>query len=470
MKPTPFYVSAACCLLGLSSSLAEDTPAAPTQNQAEAEKLEQQTVNWLRDSLTGKKSTPPKDQDLANAEAVNSTEESIWKSYSKAATLAGWNKQLMPNPEPINEVIKAGKKPQIKASVLSSGDFKMPYTIMAKGTKPKEGWPLFITMHGGGKYHGKEKMTAHGWQVNSREWQAQMKLTAAVYKPDGLYFIPRMADDRKGRWWQKHNIDIFTRMIRHAILFNEVDPNRVYIMGISQGGYGSCHLAPFMADLFAAAGPMAGGRKTITENLRNLPFRSDIGENDTAYKRITLAKELHDSIDELKAKDPEGYKNKLAIQKGRGHGIDYSQSPSWLADNIRNPHPDKVVWRCYAKDGIYRDSFYWLSLSKTPEEGEFSIVASVDKTTNTINLTAEEVIPSKEKGEEPSRKPLSSSDIIVHLNDHILDLDKPVQIALNGKKAFSGKVRRSRNTMLKNLTQRGDINYAFPVNITVKGQ
>jgi len=33
----------------------------------------------------------------------------------------------------------------------------------------------------------------------------------------------------------KHNIDIFTRMIRDAILFNDVNPNKVYIMGISQG-------------------------------------------------------------------------------------------------------------------------------------------------------------------------------------------------------------------------------------------
>jgi poly(3-hydroxybutyrate) depolymerase len=85
-----------------------------------------------------------------------------------------------------------------------------------------------------------------------------MQLTAKVDKPAGLYLLPRMAAGRMGRWWHKHNIDIFTRMIRHAILFNEVDPNRVYIMGISQGGYGSCHLAPFLADLFAGAGPMDG--------------------------------------------------------------------------------------------------------------------------------------------------------------------------------------------------------------------
>jgi len=178
---------------------------------------------------------------------------------------------------------------------------------------------------------------------------------------------------------------------------------------------------------------MAGGMMTVTENLRNLPFRSDIGEKDTMYDRIKLANELHTQLDKLKSKDPEGYKNVLAIQKGRGHGIDYSKSPTWLAEHTRNPYPEKIVWRCFQKDGIYRDHFYWLSLSQTPTEGEFEIIATLDKGSNKVVISAEEVVTVQYKKEKKStRKPLEAAHVIVHLNDEMLDLDKEVIIELNG--------------------------------------
>ena len=433
---------------------------------AEENKKPNLTATWLDAALSGKEVVIPEETTPLAAGDVEMEQNRLWKAYTEAARRARWDRELLPVPETIAKMTERRKRPQLTAGSLKSGEHEMPYLFMAKGEKPATGWPMFICLHGGGQQKVEK---AHGWDVNTREWQAQMSLTGRVYKPSGLYFIPRMADDRLGRWWHKHNIDIFTRVIRHAILFNDVDPNKIYIMGISQGGYGSCHLAPFMADLFAAAGPMAGGMMTVTENLRNLPFRSDIGEKDTMFKRIEYAQQLHEAIDAHKAKDPEGYKNVLAIQKGRGHGIDYSLSPTWLATNTRNPHPERIVWRCHNKHGIFRDNFYWLSLTNTPEKGEFRIVASLDKKNNLVTITAEEVTPAKEQGEEPSRKPLTASQIVVHLNDAMLDLEKEITIELNGNQAFKGMLQRSQGTILRNLVERGDINYAFPAEVKVGG-
>ncbi|BDS07698.1 hypothetical protein NT6N_27380 [Oceaniferula spumae] len=423
-------------------------------------------AKWMDEALAGKSPAALNDETMLKEGDVAAAKTKLWAEYKAAAKRAGWDKHLLSVPEPIEKMTAGGKKPKLQAGKLTSDDKTMPYLFMAKGKKPAAGWPMFICLHGGGQH---KVDTAHGWDVNTREWQAQMSLTARVYKPAGLYFIPRMADDRLGRWWHKHNIDIFTRMIRDAILFNDVDSNKIYIMGISQGGYGTCHLTPFLADLFAGGGSMAGGMMTVTENLRNVAFRSDIGEKDTMFKRIELAKELHTSIDALKAKDPDGYENVLAIQEGRGHGIDYSKSPSWLITHTRNPYPTKIVWRCYEKAGLYRDNFYWLSLTKTPEKGEFDLTASVDKARNLVTITAEEVIPAKEKDGKATRKPLTSSKVTVNLNDDMVDLDQEVTVMLNGKQVFKGKLKRSRFTMMKNLVKRGDINYAFPAEVTVGG-
>ena len=424
---------------------------------------------WMESAMVGRPAGVPKKNDLLKKGEVKAEQDLMWKTYKKVAVRLRWDQHLLPVPESIEEVIKKGERMKMKPGVLTSGAMEMPYVLISKGKKPANGWPMFISLHGGGQYTQLDLSGPHGWPVNNSEWQAQMKLTMKVYKPAGLYFIPRMAHDRWGRWWMKHNIDIFTRVIKRAILFNDVDPNRIYIMGISQGGYGTCHLSPLLADQFAAAGSMAGGMMTVTENLRNLPFRSDIGEKDTMYNRIKLANELHTKIDELKAKDPKGYENVLAIQKGRGHGIDYSKSPSWLETHTRNPYPEKVVWRCFNKDGIYRDSFYWISLTQTPEKGEFEIVATLDKAKNKVVVTAEEVVTVGEKEEKKTtRTPLTSAQVIVHLNDKMLDLDQEVIVELNGKEVFKGKVKRSRAAMMKNMVKRGDIYYAFPVDITLK--
>lgn len=426
---------------------------------------------WMESAMVGRPAAVPKKNDLLKKSEVKAEQDLMWQTYQKMAVRLGWDKHLLPVPTSIEKVAKKGGKIEIKPRVLTSGAMEMPYVFMAKGEKPAGGWPLFICLHGGGQYTKSDLSGPHGWPVNTREWQAQMKLTSRVYQPTGLYFIPRMAHDRWGRWWMKHNIDIFTRMIRDAILFNDVDPNKIYIMGISQGGYGTCHLSPLLADLLAGAGSMAGGMMTVTENLRNLPFRSDIGEKDTMYDRIKLANELHNNLDALKEKDPKGYENVLAIQKGRGHGIDYSKSPTWLAKHTRNPYPNKIVWRCFSKDGVYRDRFYWLSMTHTPKSGEFNIVASLDKAKNKVVLTAEEVVTEKGKdAEKATRKPLAAAQVIVHLNDSMLNLDRKIIIELNGKEVFNGNVARSRAAMMKNMVKRGDINYAFPVDILVTPQ
>ena len=45
-----------------------------------------------------------------------------------------------------------------------------------------------------------------------------------------------------------------------AIVFEDVDPNRVYLLGYSAGGDGVYQLAPRMADRFAAASMMWANR------------------------------------------------------------------------------------------------------------------------------------------------------------------------------------------------------------------
>ena len=141
-------------------------------------------------------------------------------------------------------------------------------------------------------------------QVNDGQWKNQMRL----YKPnEGIYLCPRAPTDTWNLWHQSHIDPLFDRLIENMIIFEEVDPDKVYLMGYSAGGDGVYQLAPRMCDRFAAAAMMAGHpNETSPQGLRNLPFALQVGENDKSYRRNKIAESWGEKLAELK--ESEEYK------------------------------------------------------------------------------------------------------------------------------------------------------------------
>ncbi len=382
-----------------------------------------------------------------------------------AATLA--DKAPKPINQQIEEAKEKGSKLQITGNTLDLGDdILMPYAVVTRGdTAPESGRPLYISMHGGGA--SPEQQGPHTWNVNTREFQTQIKFAIGLYPEDGIYFIPRMADDRKGRWWHKHNVVAFDRVIDHAIAHWGVDPNRVYLMGVSEGGYGTDILAPYMGDRFAGANAMAAGvgLGNPPANLRNVAFRTDVGEKDTMFDRSPMAQAFHKELDRLHELDLDGYINNINVQPGRGHGVDYTKGIAWISQHNRNPWPEKIVWVNQTLDGVRRERFYWVAMPEAPEKGDIRIDATADKASNTITIDVATVDATNTDGNrthgkdnvaEAPRRPMSSAKISLLLNDALLDLDNPVTVICNGKKVFSDKVERSNEVIERALTHRPD--------------
>ena len=398
----------------------------------------------------------------------DAAEKSIAEQF--AALHAGENKSALPAklPEPIQKQVDAGGKLAVQVASLDlGGGMLMPFTVLVREAKETgEKRPLFIAMHGGGKYDAEPG--PHTSKVNNGEFQAQINLTVKVYKPDGVYFVPRMADDRRGRWWYKHNQVAFDKVIDQAIVHWNVDPNRVYIMGISEGGYGTDILAPFMADRLAGANAMAGGvgLGNPPANLRNVAFRTDVGEKDMGFDRSAMAQAFHAEIERLHSLDSDGYVHSINVQPGRGHGIDYSQGVQWIAKYSRNPWPAKVVWVNQVMDGLRRKRFYWVSLPEAPEKGDIRIDAVANKETNTITIDAATLDATNTDGNrthgkdnvgEAKRTALGNTKMELLLGDALLDLDKPVTVIANGKEVFKGTIERSAEVIAAALAERPDL-------------
>ena len=64
-----------------------------------------------------------------------------------------------------------------------------------------------------------------------------------------------------------------------------IDPKRIYITGLSMGGYGTWDLMVRRPELFAAAAPVCGGADEATaEKIKHIPVWAFHGAKDTAVK------------------------------------------------------------------------------------------------------------------------------------------------------------------------------------------
>ena len=332
--------------------------------------------------------------------------------------------------------VKKERKQEMDDRKLKIGEHEMPFFYKVYGEKPKNGRSLFISMHGGGGAPPR---------VNDSQWNNQKRL----YKPEeGVYVAPRAPSDTWNLWHRGHIDPLFDRLIENMVVFEDVDPNRVYIMGYSAGGDGVYQLAPRMADRWAAAAMMAGHpNETKPDGLRNIGFALYMGGRDGAYKRNKVAAEWKEKLAKLKADDPDGYEHQVMIYPNKGHwmdGEDKSALP-WMQKFTRHPMPKKIVW---LQDDVTHSRFYWLHVDEENQKSRSRVEAEIDG--QTIELSAEGI-----------------EKIEVRLNDQLVDLDQPIIVKVGDAIAFEGKVDRSFATIKTTLDERGDPALLFSGTIEV---
>jgi predicted peptidase len=87
------------------------------------------------------------------------------------------------------------------------------------------------------------------------------------------------------------------RLIDHVIQHLNVDSTRVYVTGLSMGGYGTWRLVAAHPERFAAAMPICGGGqpKTMAASLRRVPIWAFHGECDHVVP-LCKSQEMVDAV------------------------------------------------------------------------------------------------------------------------------------------------------------------------------
>ena len=317
--------------------------------------------------------------------------------------------------------------PRTKQDKLDKVPERGRYIVGGETKKPKG---LAITMHGGGLGSGDAGSAAGAYRT-------------ALKKFGLLMIAPEVLAKMAHGWTDAGTEEFVLDLIDDALRTFKIDPDRVYLVGHSMGGYGSWSLGGHHADRIAAIAPSAGAPTPIRERKGGPVI--DIQEGIVPSLRNVFVS-VYQSLDDPRVppapnqfavkllgdcqKKWGGYEHSYWEVDGRGHAGPpggFVAQLQKVVTHTRNPVPDRLVWQPML---TWKRQFYWLYWQKPVVNA--LLVADIDRKANAITVTCDQ----------------PTVGLQVLLDPRVLDLNKEVVVTVNGVETFRGKVAANLFTML----------------------
>ena len=164
----------------------------------------------------------------------------------------------------------------------------------------KQAWPMILFLHGAGERGSDlKKVKKHG-------------PPKIVEKQKDFPFILVSPQCPADEWWTEKD-EVLINLLDDIVAQYDVDVHRIYLTGLSMGGYGTWTLACQYPERFAAIVPICGGGKRfMARRLKDLPIWAFHGAQD----RVVPLKESEEMVNTIKAV---GGNAKLTVYPNAGH-------------------------------------------------------------------------------------------------------------------------------------------------------
>ncbi len=287
-----------------------------------------------------------------------------------------------------------------------NGEMQLYSVYKPKAYDAEKAWPLVLMLHGAWSNHhlALRRVLGHSNRRGENDPDAKQFMPPL---PDVPYLIVAPNGYETMSYEGFAEKDVWRVMDEMNLLFN-VDPDRVYVTGLSMGGAGTSKIGFRHPDRFAAAAPVCGffspglwrsedekipdfqrrlesmsSTHDVAENLLHVPVKIMHGDADPVVPpKGSVA--LHARLKEL------GYNTELEMYPGVDHAAwvpayENARIFDWFAQFKRDPAPKKVIFKTGSP---YGGGAYWIAIQEPERIRQFAQVnAEIDE--NTVSIKTE---------------------------------------------------------------------------------
>ena len=316
--------------------------------------------------------------------------------------------------------------------------------------QPMKSYGLVVCLHGAG-------FTGDAYL---ERWQARL----------GEDYVLACPTTPMGAWFTRNAEELVLATIRSVQRRYHIDPDRIFLTGMSNGGIGAWVIGMHDAPLFAGIAPMASGLDGVLmpflANLRSTQIYIIHGVKDQVMP-VELSRAITQELTKL------GYpfvyrEHDREHPMAGGHYFPREELPelvAWLDAQRRNPLPTSVT---VVREASHFQPFGWVRIDATDPIAAFSedLVSKRDdriKRREYARLDASIVGPNRieVRVERVQRYSL-------FLNEQLIDSSKPLVVLTNGQVSFDGPVTPSLETLLRQARLRQDSRQLFPIHLVIQ--
>lgn len=315
--------------------------------------------------------------------------------------------------------------------------------------RPEKSYGLVVCLHGAG-FTGEAYL---------ERWQARL----------GEDYILACPTFIQGAWFTRRAEDLVMGVIASVQQRYHIDPNRIFLTGMSNGGIGAWLIGMHHADRFAGLAPMASGLDDVLmpllTNLGATPVYIIHGAKDRVMP-VELSRTIATELARLHY--PFVYReHDREHPVAGGHYFPREELPdlvAWFGRQQRAALPTSLT---VVRDATHLVPFGWVRVDATDPIIAFS-ENLIDKRDDAHRQQRYAKIAARVSG--PNRIEAATEHVrryTVFLNDRLIDPSKPVVILTNGEVSFEGMVTPSLETLLRQARLRRDPGRLFSVQLSL---
>ena len=273
----------------------------------------------------------------------------------------------------------------------------------------------------------------------------------------------------QGNWWTREAADVVLATLHAVQSRYHIDPDRVFLTGMSNGGIGVYLIGSHYAPLFAGLAPMASGVDEVLlpflQNLRHTSIYVIHGAQDQVMP-VELSRTITQELARL------GYpftyrEHDRTHPVAGGHYFPREELPdliAWFDAQRRDSLPTTLT---VVRDATHLSAFAWLRIDSTDRIAAFSDNL-IDRRDDTIKNRIYAKVDAEITG--PNRIEIHAERVrrySLFLNQQLVDLAKPVTVVTNGHVSYEGPVTPNLATLLQEARRRHDRHDLFPAVLTI---